>query len=93
MGHSDLEKRSDLALRQPGSLSPLLEFSRRGNDSRFADGAMRHRESVTGLHSDALRLISSKLTCNGALLETRANLARNSSVFSPSFIVVTTLSI
>jgi len=45
-----LEARGHLALGQIGGLSPLLEFSRRGNDSRSAVRAMLLCERVAGLH-------------------------------------------
>ncbi len=55
MGGTDLEKRSDLTLCQPGSLPPLLEFSWRGNDSRAAFRAMRNCDSAAaGLHDRVL---------------------------------------
>jgi hypothetical protein len=51
MRSSDLKTGSHLTLSQTSSLSPLLELFRRGNNSRSAVGAMRHRESAAGLHA------------------------------------------
>ena len=64
---------------------------------RASENAKDVGSGVAELHfcfvSDAVRLISSKLTCNGVFLNTRENFARNSSMFSESFMIVTTLSI
>ena len=51
MRSSDLKTGSHLTLSQTSNLSPLLELFRRGNNSRSAVGAMRHRESAAGLHA------------------------------------------
>src|ERR1039457_4455013 len=55
MRSSDLKTGSHLTLSLTSSVSPLLELFRRGNNSRSAFGAMRHRESAAGLHARDLK--------------------------------------
>ena len=75
MRSSDLKMGSHLTLSQTSSLSPLLEFSRRGNDSRSAVGAMRQSDSAAGLHTHASNARNLKAKGQPSLIWPSAELA------------------